>query len=50
MNAIETIEKEQIAQLAALNKIPEFGDGDTIKVLVRVREGERIFKQQRAAR
>ncbi|MDZ7629254.1 MAG: 50S ribosomal protein L19 [Parvularculaceae bacterium] len=39
MNIIEEIEKEEIARLD--RKIPEFAPGDTLKVSVRVKEGER---------
>lgn len=38
MNVIETIEKEQIDKLA--KDIPEFAAGDTIKVHVKIKEGE----------
>ncbi len=39
MNIIEEIEKEEIARLG--KTIPEFAPGDTLKVNVRVKEGER---------
>ena len=41
MNAIEEINEEQRARLAADNPIPEFAPGDTIRVNVRVVEGQR---------
>lgn len=42
MNIIEQLEKEQIESLEAGGKaVPEFAPGDTIKVSVKVREGER---------
>lgn len=41
MNEIEKLEQEQIAKLLADKKIPEFSPGDTIRVNVRVTEGER---------
>jgi len=41
MNMIEKIEKEQMAQLTEGKTIPEFAPGDTIKVNVKVVEGER---------
>ncbi len=41
MNLIQTIEAEQIAKLAADKKIPEFRAGDTLRVGVKVVEGER---------
>lgn len=40
MNILETIEKEQLDKLAADKEIPEFAAGDTIKVHVKVKEGE----------
>ncbi len=39
MNIIEQLEKEQIAELG--KTIPEFAPGDTVKVNVKVKEGER---------
>jgi len=41
MNLIEQLEKEQAAALAKKRKVPEFGPGDTVKVNVKVVEGER---------
>jgi large subunit ribosomal protein L19 len=41
MNLIQTLEQEAIAALAATKKIPEFRAGDTLKVGVKVIEGER---------
>ena len=41
MNIIETLEAEQIAKLTAARAVPEFRAGDTLKVMVRVVEGER---------
>lgn len=41
MNIIQRLEDNQIQQLTANNPIPEFGPGDTIKVWVKVIEGER---------
>lgn len=41
MNEIDKLEQEQIAKLLAEKKIPEFSPGDTIRVNVRVKEGER---------
>jgi large subunit ribosomal protein L19 len=45
MNLIQTIEAEQIAKLSADKKIPDFRPGDTLKVGVRVVEGERTRVQ-----
>lgn len=39
MNIIEQLEKEHIAELG--KEIPEFAPGDTVKVNVKVKEGER---------
>lgn len=41
MNLIQTLEAEAIAALAENKKIPEFRAGDTVKVGVKVIEGER---------
>jgi large subunit ribosomal protein L19 len=41
MNLIQTLEQEAIAALAAQKNIPEFRAGDTLKVGVKVIEGER---------
>ncbi|WP_278360118.1 50S ribosomal protein L19, partial [Zymomonas mobilis] len=42
MNLIQTLEAEQIAKLQEQKSIPDFRAGDTLKVGVRVVEGERI--------
>lgn len=39
MNIIEQLEKEHIEELG--KKLPDFAPGDTVKVNVKVREGER---------
>ncbi|RMF16739.1 MAG: 50S ribosomal protein L19 [Alphaproteobacteria bacterium] len=41
MNIIEKLEREQIAKLTADKQIPDFRPGDTIKVMVKVKEGDR---------
>jgi large subunit ribosomal protein L19 len=41
MNVIETLEKEEADRLLATRKIPEFQPGDTVRVNVRIKEGER---------
>jgi large subunit ribosomal protein L19 len=41
MNLIQTLEAEAIAALLATKKIPAFRAGDTVKVGVKVIEGER---------
>ncbi len=45
MNLIQTIEAEQIAKFNEAKKIPEFRPGDTLKVGVKVVEGERTRVQ-----
>ena len=41
MNIIEQLDKEQAAALAEQREIPQFSQGDTVKVWVKVREGEK---------
>ena len=41
MNILQQIEQEQVEKLAAARAVPEFGPGDTLKVNVKVVEGER---------
>jgi large subunit ribosomal protein L19 len=41
MNVIQQLEQEQVAQLSAQRKVPEFAPGDTLKVNVKVVEGTR---------
>ncbi|MBX3564974.1 MAG: 50S ribosomal protein L19 [Sphingomonas sp.] len=45
MNLIQTIEAENIAKFHETKKIPEFRPGDTLKVGVKVVEGERTRVQ-----
>ncbi len=45
MNIIQQIEAEQIAKLTEKRAVPEFRAGDTLKVGVRVVEGERTRVQ-----
>ena len=45
MNLIQTIEAENVAMLIAKRPIPEFRPGDTLKVGVKVVEGERTRVQ-----
>jgi large subunit ribosomal protein L19 len=45
MNLIQTLEAEQIAKLTEKRAIPEFRAGDTLKVGVKVVEGERTRVQ-----
>jgi large subunit ribosomal protein L19 len=41
MNVIETLKKEEEARLLKAKKIPDFQPGDTVRVNVRIKEGER---------
>ena len=41
MNVIEQLRKEEADRLLATRKIPEFRPGDTVRVNVRIKEGER---------
>ena len=45
MSIIQQIEQEQVQKLTDGKKIPEFRTGDTVKVLVKVVEGERERRQ-----
>ncbi len=41
MNVIEQLQKEEADRLLATRKIPEFQPGDTVRVNVKIKEGER---------
>ena len=41
MNLIETLEREEAQRLTATRAVPEFRPGDTLRVNVKIREGER---------
>jgi large subunit ribosomal protein L19 len=41
MRAIDELEKEETKRLSKGKRIPAFGPGDTVRVNVRIREGER---------
>jgi large subunit ribosomal protein L19 len=45
MNIIETLEKEQMAAITLKRVVPEFAPGDTVKVMVKVIEGENVRTQ-----
>ena len=45
MNLIQTLEQEAIAELATKKSIPEFRAGDTLRVGVKVIEGDRTRVQ-----
>jgi large subunit ribosomal protein L19 len=41
MNVIQQLEREEADRLGALRKTPDFQAGDTVRVNVRIKEGER---------
>jgi large subunit ribosomal protein L19 len=41
MNILQTLEREEADRLKAMRATPEFQPGDTVRVNVRIREGER---------
>ena len=41
MNIIQKLEAEQIAKMSEGKDLPKFGAGDTLKVAVKVKEGDR---------
>jgi large subunit ribosomal protein L19 len=41
MNVIETLQREEETRLLALRAVPEFQPGDTVRVNVKIKEGER---------
>ncbi len=45
MNLIQTLEKEAVEAFAASKEIPDFRAGDTLRIGVRVVEGERVRTQ-----
>ncbi|WP_144299466.1 50S ribosomal protein L19 [Elioraea rosea] len=45
MNILQQIEAEQVAKLSSERPVPTFGPGDTLRVAVRVVEGERTRLQ-----
>ena len=45
MNIIQQYEAEQIARLTATRAVPDFAPGDTLRVMVKVVEGERSRTQ-----
>tara|TARA_R110000824_G_scaffold13280_11_gene57983 strand:- start:4153 stop:4542 length:390 start_codon:yes stop_codon:yes gene_type:complete len=45
MNLIQTLEKEAVDAFIASKEIPEFRAGDTLRIGVRVVEGERVRTQ-----
>jgi large subunit ribosomal protein L19 len=45
MNILQQIEAEQVAKLTAERPVPAFAPGDTLRVMVKVVEGERTRQQ-----
>jgi len=45
MNLLQQFEEAQRARLVAARPVPEFGPGDTVRVMVKVVEGERTRTQ-----
>ncbi|MEO9634004.1 MAG: 50S ribosomal protein L19 [Roseobacter sp.] len=45
MNLIQTLEKEAVDAFVASKEVPEFRAGDTLRIGVRVVEGERVRTQ-----
>ena len=41
MNAMQKLEKEYMAEMLAKRAVPEFSPGDTVRVHVKVKEGQR---------
>jgi large subunit ribosomal protein L19 len=41
MNLIQTLEKEEIARITKGKTVPSFDPGDTVRVYVKIKEGER---------
>ena len=42
MNIIQELEREQMNAVTAKRGVPEFGPGDTVKVMVKVIEGDNV--------
>ncbi|MDB5415276.1 MAG: ribosomal protein [Rubritepida sp.] len=45
MNLLQQFDADQRARLVAVRPVPEFSPGDTVRVMVRVVEGERVRTQ-----
>jgi large subunit ribosomal protein L19 len=45
MNIIQQLEKEQMEAIATQRAVPEFGPGDTVRVMVKVVEGKNVRNQ-----
>ena len=45
MNLLQQFEADQLTRLSGLRAVPAFAPGDTVRVMVRVVEGERVRSQ-----
>ncbi len=45
MNLLQQFEADQVTRLTAARAVPEFAPGDSVRVMVRVVEGERVRSQ-----
>jgi large subunit ribosomal protein L19 len=45
MNILQQLERDQLADLKAKRNVPEFSPGDTLRVYVKVKEGQRERSQ-----
>lgn len=45
MNLLQQFEAEQLSRLTAVRATPDFAPGDTVRVMVKVQEGERVRTQ-----
>jgi large subunit ribosomal protein L19 len=45
MNLLQQFEAEQLSRLTAARATPDFAPGDTVRVMVKVQEGERVRTQ-----
>ncbi|MCI4665033.1 MAG: 50S ribosomal protein L19 [Neomegalonema sp.] len=41
MNLLQQLEAEHVAELTAEKEIPDFGPGDTVRIAVRIQEGDK---------
>ena len=44
MNIIQQLNAEHVEELAAKRELPDFTHGDTVKVWVKIREGEELIE------
>ena len=50
MNLIQTLEQEEVARITKGKTVPSFDPGDTLRVNVKIKEGERERAQPRPGR